>query len=125
MLCNSCLPVFDCNRVDGRKVFQRGCHVIRLRGVQLSGRAGCPLCAQLYRKLRCSIFATEDVQEDILLTRYYLYYRIIENGSIPGSFNLAFRLSTECFPEDTAFEGSAKDSVICTHEFHIASSSST
>jgi hypothetical protein len=124
MLCQSCLSIFDCRRVHGKKVLQRGSHVICLRGVQLSGRAGCPLCAQLYRKLKCSIVPANESEEDFWLTSYYLYYRMIENGSFPDSFNLAFRLSTKCLPEDAILEDIARDTIICTHEFKVASSNS-
>lgn len=125
MLCQRCLSIFDCNQVDGKKSFQRGSLVIRLRSIQRSGRGGCPLCAQLYRKLRRSLVAADEAHQDFLLTRYYLYYRIIESGSIPSSYNLVFRLSTERLPEETVIEGSARDLIICTHEFHVASLRST
>ena len=121
MLCDSCLSIFNCNRVQGGKVLQTGFHVVRLRGVQLSGRAGCALCAQLYRKLKCSIVPANEPEEDFWLTKYYLYYRIIEHGVSSDNFNLSFRLSTECPAEDAITEGPARDTIICTHEFQIAS----
>lgn len=59
-------------------------------------------------------------EEDFWLTKYYLYYRIIEHGGSSDHFNLSFRLSTECPGEDAAPEGPAKDTIICTHDFQIA-----
>jgi hypothetical protein len=121
MLCDSCLSIFNCNRVQRRKVLQTGFHVVRLLGVQLSGRTGCGLCAQLYRKLKCSIVPENESEEDFWLTKYHLYYRIIELGSSSDHFYLSFRLSTECLAEDAALEGPARDTIICTHEFQIVS----
>lgn len=121
MLCGSCLSIFNCNRVQGGKVLETGFHVVCLRDVKRSGREGCELCIQLYRKLKCSIVPANEPEEDFWLTIYYLYYRIIEHGSNSDQFNLSFRLSPECAAKDAALEGPARDTIICTHEFQIAS----
>ena len=113
MLCDSCLSIFNCNRVQEGKILQTGFHIIRLHGIRQSGRAGCALCAQLYHKLKCSIVPANEPGEDFWLTQYHLHYRIIEYGGSSDRFNLSFRLS--------APEGPARDTIICTHEFQIAS----
>jgi hypothetical protein len=121
MLCKPCLSIFNCNRVQENKLLQAGFHVVCLRDIRLSNRLGCALCAQLYRKLKCSICPPNESDEDFWLTKYHLYYRFVENVGRSDQFTLSFRLSAESPAENLAQAGPSVESVICTHEFHIAS----
>jgi hypothetical protein len=96
MLCRTCQSIFNCECIEGVTRCERGVHTVSFRAIQLSGRAGCPLCAQLFQKLDIEWPAVRFEQyPEYWLAKHKLEFRLAEQLGYADRFTLSFRLLSE------------------------------
>jgi hypothetical protein len=120
MLCQLCQSIFNCDRSQRGKLLERGFHVVSFRGIKLSGRAGCALCAQLFRKLKNG-FPEQDIDQAFWSSKHRLYFQLDEHRDHPDRFTLSFRLAASSNSVDAASESSNGDVAETLNQFHVAS----
>lgn len=104
------------------KLLQGSFHAVSFYGIQKSGSVGCALCAQLFRKLKDE-FPQQDLDQSFRLSKYRLYYKLVEHLDDPDRLTLSFQLAAGSNCVDAASESSDRDIAETTslHQFHVAS----
>ena len=122
MLCHPCQSIFSSERSQMGMLVQGSFHAVSFHGIQKSGRAGCALCAQLFRKLKDE-FPQQDLDQSFQLSKYRLYYKLVEHLGDPERLTLSFQLAVGSNCVDAASESSDRDVAETTslHQFHVAS----